>query len=167
MTARWLLVPLLILHASCTDPNTVGDGPRDAAPSDRIPDATTTNADVRLADGPLADGSSLDGPGASVMADASGIDQSGQLDGPTITTDGPGAAACLSPDQLSCGGTCVDASRDRNHCGACGYTCAPFQVCSAKKCSPRYEATVSTGTVPGTLWDVAISDDGSIFAAGI
>jgi len=42
--------------------------------------------------------------------------------------------------ETDCGGTCVDTSTDPAHCGGCGVTCAPGQICNAGACgaSPVY-----------------------------
>ena len=49
----------------------------------------------------------------------------------------------------------------------CTPMCASFQSCIEGKCSPRYEATVITGTSGGVVWDLAVASDGSIYLAGI
>lgn len=45
------------------------------------------------------------------------------------------SGSCVCPDdELFCDGACIDKTTDANHCGSCGYTCEPGQVCKFGVC---------------------------------
>ncbi len=46
-----------------------------------------------------------------------------------------GALACVMP-LLDCGGSCVDARFDHDHCGGCGSPCQSAEVCFQNSCLP-------------------------------
>ena len=61
------------------------------------------------------------------------------------------SGTCTCPGALtSCGGTCVNIQTDRAHCGGCGTTCTPTQVCQGS-CFPR-------STCPETITSVCSLD---------
>lgn len=76
-----------------------------------------------------------------------------------------GAASCADSPKVSeaacprgwavCGASCVDLSRDVEHCGACGNACAATQACSAGTCATSCAASLHAPVVDpwGFAWD--------------
>jgi uncharacterized protein YkwD len=50
-----------------------------------------------------------------------------------FTCNASGACVCPS-GRTDCGGTCVNTSTNRNHCGGCGMACGPTETCTAGAC---------------------------------
>ena len=88
-----------------------------------------------------------------------GVDISGETSGMPAGPDGPADVSAETSGDAPDGGPSEPAT--------CTPACAPFQSCLQGKCSPRYEATVITGATGGTVWDVAVAPDGSIYVVGI
>ena len=42
-------------------------------------------------------------------------------------------SGCIEP-MLGCGGSCLDPSTDRNHCGECNNRCGSAETCTAGDC---------------------------------
>lgn len=96
------------------------------------------------ADGGVADGS-VDG----------GTDDGGSRDGGGIVVDLPWPPNPHPPvvnrplgggcdlGELYCGGACVRAGRDPEHCGACDNACGAGEVCAAGSCTSACEAPLS------------------------
>jgi hypothetical protein len=49
----------------------------------------------------------------------------------------PFAGTCGDDRIAECGGACVDLDNDWLHCGACGKSCAPGQICSKGACAAK------------------------------
>jgi hypothetical protein len=88
-----------------------------------------------------SDGAATAKPDAAPLVQADGAVLVATLDSaPTLTPDGP---PNLPPDS------------------------GPAPDSAAAAVWPGYLSTAATGTIPGTIWDVAVAPDGSIFVAGI
>jgi hypothetical protein len=144
------------------------EGPRNDATMEGVPGPAPAAADAAT----RVDGGAPSSPLPPPPSDA------GDPPAPDAAVPGPdgpsGLDATASPPPPACAGTttrcgqaCVDTRTDPRNCGACGTVCANFQGCSAGRCSPQYEVTVASGTVPGAAWDLALAPDGAMYAAGI
>ena len=70
---------------------------------------------------------------------------------------GSGAAPPCAPPTIGCDGACVDPSSDPQHCGSCGVSCGPAQVCSNFACGNACAPGLSNcdGACVDTLHDPA------------
>lgn len=111
-----------------------GDSAVDAATQDshrpKSHDASTTDAaDV--------DSTAEDG------ADAAGDSAENAFDsGPSCLVDAGEAGSGCAAGRTCCGGSCVDATKDPNNCGACGNACSPIQFCAASTCDDAIVANL-------------------------
>src|SRR5687767_4649194 len=145
-----LLVPIAVV--ACTDPNQVKEYVppiRDAATADAAASDTLPSVD--------AASSAIDGMSPATWLDAPPSDVT--TSDAIVTTDSP--SGCPATELRSCEGRCVDLTSDPLHCGACGNACGAFQTCNAGRCAPGFTAAAMTGTLPGTLKDVALAADGA------
>lgn len=145
------------------------DAPRDADPGDAnqgdgagFPDA---------GDGSIQDGGD-GGPRDATVGDADQGDGSptdGSM-GDGSTSDGSMGDAGPSPcpcdlGELCCDGVCVRPDRDPNHCGGCGLTCDPGDVCAGGTCSPGCDPPREL--CRGLCVDVSTSDPDNCGGCGI
>jgi hypothetical protein len=155
-----MVVMAALLVTGCLDLRTAEIDPADAQPDAPSPERAGGT------------GGSTTGPGGGAGGSGSG-DAGGVVEvrpGDASDGDGMGGAGpvmCSGATPSSCAGTCVDLTTDPKHCGRCEVACEAFQQCGAGACSPGYDVTVATSDVPGTLWDLGETADGSLFVAGI
>ena len=58
--------------------------------------------------------------------------------------------ACAA-GQIECGGGCVDAATNNNHCGGCGRVCGGGQACSNGYCCPNGSRACGDVCVPNAM----------------
>ncbi len=66
------------------------------------------------------------------------------------------ASSCES-DEIECGGTCIDPTSNRNHCGGCESACSGAEVCSDGTC--RTSCPGSQTLCEGGCYSLSSSDD--------
>jgi hypothetical protein len=102
---------------------TAGDGDGDQTAGDGDGDADSTTGD--------GDG---DGDGDPTGGDGDG-DSTGDGDGES--GDGDGDPNLCNLDETLCEGMCVNTDEDPLHCGDCGMSCPPSQLCGFGTCKPE------------------------------
>jgi hypothetical protein len=130
---RLYSLSLLLLAASCQEPNPDFDGPASGAGT-----ASPTSS------------SEGDDPASSESGAATGPGSSGSppTTGPETTTGTPPATSGdttigdpsdgSTGDCTDCAGQCVDTNTDPNHCGMCNNKCNPGQEhCQMGECVPH------------------------------
>ncbi len=130
------LTLLVMTAASCGSGGRAGgDADADGAVDDvsHEADALDPAGDPSAEDAPLPDAG--DDPLPDVIPDAEDALDAAVEDDPVEEASDP-AIDCPS-GMTDCGGTCVDLSTDRDHCGACGTACAIHEICSAGACYRR------------------------------
>ncbi len=167
------------------------DASLDASGTDGLSDATSGEAgDASV--GEAAEGDAADAPSTTDAADALG-DVGNTLDGSTeAAVDGsteagldgsteaaPDAAQCQvdageggsgCAGALSCcAGSCVDTTRDPNHCGACATACSTTQFCAASLCSDAVLGNISENPHAAVVDDQfpVDNDAGNTIATGL
>lgn len=105
--------------------------PRDAGNS-RVDASPSSDGALTAGDG----GSRSAGGDAGLDAgrsDGGGSPDAGRDAGSSGQSDAGGPVSCAN-GQTTCGGSCVDTTRDPAHCGGCDQACASGQTCESNQC---------------------------------
>ena len=103
----------------------------------------------------LAGCSDSDCPAANTCGQEAGVTDGAVKEASTPDQTAPDAGSACGKGTTDCKGACVNTTKDRDNCGACGTACKAGEVCSAGKCalSCQKGLTVCSGTCVNALTD--------------